>query len=352
MIGGAGPSVLSRGGNRSGERGAAPVDLVFFGGVTGSYNTGLLPVSVDESGQIPRLSDYRVDAVGGAYGGHVWRRTSVGIDYRGAYGYAPRQSELGGAEHAMSMDLSHAPTNRWQLLGRNTLGTSTRAFGGFTAPGLLSADYITAPTTEIFHNRIYYLQSMGYAGYRMNARSMVTLGGGVFGSRREASELVGVNRYVALAAYEKRSLRDNIFGVTYNYIRFSYPRAFGSSDVHGATGKFTRLIGRTSSFVLEAGFYRAETLGSETFTLNPVVAAVLGAGPPVCVRFIESTGCRIFRERSITAAGRRATRSPTGAAWCRGTGCTSPLNPILRQPGFPMQACAGCRSAPMLPMSA
>src|SRR5262245_32137617 len=47
-----GPSILSRGGNRPGQRGRAPVDFQFYGGLRGIVESGLTASAVDETGAL------------------------------------------------------------------------------------------------------------------------------------------------------------------------------------------------------------------------------------------------------------------------------------------------------------
>src|SRR5689334_22536729 len=78
-----GPSLLSRGGNRPGRRGRGPVNFTFYGAIRGTYDTGLLPVTLGSDNRVTSVDLAGIQAELGLYGGHTWRRTSVGLDYRG-----------------------------------------------------------------------------------------------------------------------------------------------------------------------------------------------------------------------------------------------------------------------------
>jgi hypothetical protein len=276
MIGGPGPSVGSRGGNRPGERGASAVEFTFFGGVSGNYTDQFLPVALDEQGEVPRQEAFGGQASVGVYGSHYWRRSTLGVEAITGYAKYEEGAGISGAEHLLSLDYSTMLSPRWQIVARTTAGSTNRAFGGMIQPQAVATDYISLPVNEIFNNRIFFLQTMAYAGYRKSARSTIVLGGGGFGTHRNSQVLVDVNGYLANAQYTYRFSRNLNVGAMYNYMHFGYPRAFGSSDLHGGALVIERSVGRNINAYLRGGVYRMETLGSEVFTLNPEVAAILG----------------------------------------------------------------------------
>ena len=88
MAGGAGPSVLSRGGNAAGMRGSEAADLTFYAGASGHYDSGIYTPATDGSLEATSSPGYGLSW--GAYGLHSWgRRTTLGIDYRGDYLHLP-----------------------------------------------------------------------------------------------------------------------------------------------------------------------------------------------------------------------------------------------------------------------
>jgi hypothetical protein len=157
---------------------------------------------------------------------------------------------------------------------------------------------------------------MGYAGYRKSARSTIVLGGGGFGTRRDSRALVNVNGYLANVQYTYRFSRNLNIGAMYNFMHFDFPRAFGGSDIHGGAIVIERSVGRNISAVLRAGIYRSETLGSETFTVNPEVAAILGrtSGTRVLYRvdyLPQIEGEFVYRRRTTSyRAGYRRGAAP------------------------------------------
>src|SRR5580698_6447704 len=81
-----GPAVLSSGATGIGNRSGQQVDLRFYGGVNGVYDSSFEPVAINSQGQLITLGGlYGVEANIGVYGTHSWRTAQLGIDYRGTF---------------------------------------------------------------------------------------------------------------------------------------------------------------------------------------------------------------------------------------------------------------------------
>ena len=191
---------------------------------------------------------------------------------------------MNGSNQALGVELRHVFNRRWEIVGRETAGTTTRPFGGFTAPSYVTPDTGSVPTTEIYNSRVYYTQTSAYATYTRSSRSIFTVGGGGFFTYRTNEALVNTNSGYALGSWQYRVSRNNAVGTQYYYQKLSYPRAFGASDVNTIGATFQRVLGRYSNFYLLAGMSRAETLGSENYQLSPEISAILGV--PTGVRIL------------------------------------------------------------------
>ena len=90
-----GPGVLSPGisdiGNRSGQQ----VDLRFWGGVSGVYDTNLQPLTTDAHGNLIHVGElFGVAATAGAYGAQSLAARATAINYTGDYRYYPENTVL------------------------------------------------------------------------------------------------------------------------------------------------------------------------------------------------------------------------------------------------------------------
>src|SRR5271166_4976255 len=79
-----GPAVLSSGATGVGNRSGQQVDLRFYGGVSGFFDSSIQPVAVDSKGNLVTLKGLEgVEASVGVYGTHAWRSAQLGVDYKG-----------------------------------------------------------------------------------------------------------------------------------------------------------------------------------------------------------------------------------------------------------------------------
>jgi hypothetical protein len=284
-----GPSMLSRGGNRPGQRGRAPVDLVAYGGIRGFADSGLTGVRVNEAGNLEKQTRYGVQAEIGAYGTHSWSKTILGLDYRGDYRKTTRGRSFSGTNQALSIDLQHLVTRRLQLVFRETGGTTNRAFGGFASPAITDLDDLGIANDEVFDTRVYFSQTTGAVAYQRSARTAYIASGDVFFVKRPSNALVSVTGYRALGAYQYRLSRRNTVSGIYSYMKFNYNRVFGGTDIHGLGLRLERRASPNLTLRLTAGAYYLEAFGTQRVTLSPEVSAILG----------RPTGIEAFHRRRV-----------------------------------------------------
>jgi hypothetical protein len=311
-----GPSLLSRGGNRPGHRGRAPVSLNVYGAVRGTIETGLIAPRVDASGNVIPQDIKGVQAELGAYGSKSWRRSSLGLDYRGDYRKNTNFKTYNGTNQALSLDYNFEPTNRLTTFARIAGGMTNRAFGGFSAPASITQDNFGVPLNDVYDAKTYFNQTSAGVSYRKSARATVTLIGEGFIVKRTSRALISMQGYLAEANYDYRLTRVDTVGAFYNYIRFEYPRIYGGSDIHGFGGTYSRRISRNWSVDALGGLYHVETTGTQLVELSPEIAAILGR-PSGVAAFrrvsvqpqVELTG-RYQLERSSLRAGYRTGIGP------------------------------------------
>jgi hypothetical protein len=270
-----GPSLLSRGGNSPGRRGRAPASFRVYAAVRGLYESGLIRPALDNEGNLPSSIVRGGQLEGGAYGSHAFRRSSIGLDYRGDY----RQTNLAlynGTNQAISIDWQAQPTRRIGYFVRQTGGTTNRAFGGFSAPAFADQDNFGVPLNEVFDTRTYFFQTSAGLIYQQSARTMYRITGDGFAVKRASRALIGMQGYRAGLDVMKRVSRTTTVAGGYNYIRFSFPRIYGGSEIHMLFLSFQRHVTRNLDLNVQIGAFRSDTTGTQRIALSPEVAAVLG----------------------------------------------------------------------------
>jgi hypothetical protein len=272
-----GPSILSRGGNTPGRRGTELIGFNFYAGLTASYTTDSVGLGITPTGNGDN-SVYTGSAVMGLSGSHTWRHSGVGLDLRGGYSRASISSYLTGGEVSVDLAVSMQPKRRLSIAFQELGGTSGRAFGGYFTPGVVTSDYLGLPTTNIFDSRYYFLQSSAMMSYKLSQRTFVQIQGDWFAVRQQAAFLVGVDGWRAGLSLGRQFTRRDRIALQYSYSQYTYPRAFGASDINSISLNYTRTITRQWNLALSAGYYRVETLGTEEVPLSPEIAAILGQG--------------------------------------------------------------------------
>lgn len=311
-----GPRILSRGLGPAFGDSEALMQLRPFLSIGGVYDTGLTPVSVNSSGQVPEHRDYGGEIGFGLLGSRRWRRTFLGIDYRGNVRKYGRESYYDGSDHVLSLGVTRLLSRRTYLTLRQAGGTYSRGYGLGGAYELLDPSVANVPRTELFDSRTYYFAPMADLTFTKSTRLSFSLGGGGSFVRRRSSALIGSNGYSARADMAYRVSRRTTIGLDYGYMHYEFTGGFGTSDFHSAAFDASFQFGRSWEFGFRAGAGRAETTSVRRFALNPVIAFIVGQSS-ILVKFhstqyLPSADARISRVigRSIFSLNGGAGFSP------------------------------------------
>jgi hypothetical protein len=289
-----GPGVLTRGAGDIGNNGGAQLNLRFYLSASGVYDTGIAPFAVDSHGNLIRINGaYGEQLDFGGYGTHVWRTVKLGLDYRGdVYNYV-NASTQDGSTHNLSLGLTYQKSRRLAFDLREIAGTTNLGYGvpGYYGSGSTASDtnFVSSPTSLLFDNRIYYIQSTMDMTFIQSARTSYTVGGDGFAVRRDAQGLSGVNGYNLRGSVQYRVSKRKTIGLTYQHIHFDFPPAYGQSDVNELEAVYSAGIGRRWTFSVSAGAFQAEVQGVHQVVLNPVIAALLGTSVGSQAFYLKTT---------------------------------------------------------------
>lgn len=272
-----GPSILSRGTGNSGDRVGEVNAFKFFAGASGVYDNGLTPLSVDPSGNLISVNHlWGLEANAGAYGRHRWSHGSIGMDYTGDYRNYTAKSFYNGSDNVVGLDTAVDLTKRLSLVARVKAGSVSRALS--TANGFVTTpdELLGVPTSEVFDNRSYYLQTSEQVVYQKTARLSFSAAGNGFFVRRHSKALVGVDGYGASGTIAYRLNRRSTVDLGYTFLHFDYPRAFGEANIHQLTVGYSRLLSQRWQAGIMAGTMSMNTIGITDIKLDPAVAALFG----------------------------------------------------------------------------
>ncbi|MDZ4799862.1 MAG: hypothetical protein SGI92_17020 [Bryobacteraceae bacterium] len=272
-----GPSILSRGGNQPGRRGRAPVNFTAHFGTSTRYETGLLiPAKAGSDNLVPTTDDTGYSVEGGLYGGHDWRRQSIGVDYRGDYRWQQSQTQFNGTNHVLAFDYVARVGKRLQFTLRESGGTTNRAFGSFAAPAFADSSRQGVPISELFDVRTYFAQSGLSASWMKSPRFQVTAQIDAFFLKRKSFALINSQGYNGSANAMYRLDRSTYVGAEYQFFSFEFPRAYSKTGAQGPGIRIRRKIGRSINIEGHGGLIFINSTGTEQVQLSPEVAAILG----------------------------------------------------------------------------
>jgi hypothetical protein len=271
-----GPTILSRGLGTALQSGGSLLRLRPYLSLTGVYDGGLTPVAVDASGRIPQEDLYGGDIQFGVYGYRGWRRSLLGIDYRGGVRHYTRKTYYDGSDHNLTLGFNHQPTRRLAFTFREAAGTTSRNHGIYSGYAYFDPAFADVPANDLFNGRVYYASTLGDLTYLKSQRLSFNIGGSGVVVRRRSKALVGVTGATARADVQYKLGRAAAIGADYDFTHYEFTNAFGASDIHTVSLDLSFRLGRWWDLGLRGGGARVETLGLQRVAVDPIVAAIIG----------------------------------------------------------------------------
>ena len=289
--------MLSSGAGTIGNRSGQQVDLRFYAGVNGFYNSSIQPVAVDSKGNLITINGLEgVSASLGLYGTHSWRTALLGVDYEGNFQAYIGNSAYDGTNQSLVLGYTLQESRRLSFSGQLIGGIFSNALGGI---GILAAtpsttsNVVAIPTTLLFDSRAYYVQGGLDVTYTLTPRTSFTFGGQGFEVWRQSQYLVGMEGYNARGTVEHKLNKNTSVGFTYQRQHFDFPKAFGQADIDSGELFVGTNLGARWQLTVRGGVYHAEVKGLQTVALNPVVAALLG----------QSSSTQAFYQSNFSPSG-------------------------------------------------
>lgn len=280
-----GPAILSRG-EAPATQTAAPVAFRPYIGLSGIYDTGLVPVSVSSTGGVPSSDLYGVELNLGAYIYHVWKHTTLGLDYRGDFRHYT-SSYWDGTDQFLSLILTHHPTKRVTFTVRNQAGIYSLNNYSLSSPlGSLDPNYLQLPQNDIYDSRVIFAGVSGDLIYQLTHRLSFDLGGEGTLVRRQSSALYGVTTGMARGDLEYRMSRHSTIGADYRFTYFDYTRGFGSTYIQSVGLNYSTQLSPHVQLSARLGGARVESSSLTEVTLDPAIAALLGESVSIQAAYI------------------------------------------------------------------
>jgi hypothetical protein len=269
-----GPAILSRGETPAGQT-VAPIAFRPYIGIAGIYDTGLVPVSVTATGQIPSSDLYGLEANLGAYTYHVWKHTTLALDYKGDF-REYSSSYWDSTDQFLSLILTHQPNKRVTFTLRTQSGIYSNNYFLSSALGSLDPNYLQLPQNDIYDSRVIFAGVSGDLTYRLTHRLSFNVGGEGNLVRRQSSALYGMSGAVARGDLEYRISRHSTLGVDYRFTYYDYTKGFGDTEINSVGLNYSTQVSPHVQLSARIGGARVQSSSLTEVTLDPALAALLG----------------------------------------------------------------------------
>ena len=272
-----GPGILSPGVGDIGMRSGQQVDLRYYVGASGIYDSNPQPVAVDANGNLLKApSLYGAELDFGAYGSHNFRRAQLSLDYRGNYlhytvpGYDT-------SDHALNLGYTYQASRRLVFDLREAVGTIKYGYGTVWAGATGDQTAALNSSSLFFDTRTYYAQSTAAMTFLQSAKTSYTMSGtGFIQDYTTGTGLSNAWGYTFSGSVNRRLTKSVTIGALYQHSHFESPGFGVQSTSNAYYGTFASALGQFWTLNLQGGVSDVQVESPFTITLSPLMAAILG----------------------------------------------------------------------------
>ncbi len=269
----AGPAVLSRGGG--GVTPAAPISFRPYLNVSAVYSDGM--GATLSNGVLKKTDIAGGEAAFGVYGFRGWKRTILGVNYRGSCRQYNRDVSYDGTNQLLVIGLSHQVNRKVAISVREGAGTFTQNVGSLGTFGFYDPTFAQIPHDELLDSRASYMTTMADVTYTRTPRLSFNVGGTQFLVRRRISSFYGVTGASARGDLAYRWTRRSTIAVDYFFTHYSYTKAFGSADTHSAAVDYSYSPSRMWEIGVRMGMLHLETQRTAVVeNTDPIIIELFG----------------------------------------------------------------------------
>jgi hypothetical protein len=284
-----GPGILSPGVGDIGTRSGQQVDLRYYGGVSGFYDTDPQSVAVDAHGNLIKTPDFYGYALNfGAYGSHNFRLSQLSLDYRGDY-QESNVSTYNTSDHSLKLGFTYQATRRLVFDFREAVGTLKYGYGTVASGATGDSTAALSTSSVFFDDRTYFGQSAASVTFLASARTSFTVSGsGFLQDYNAGTGLTNTWGYILSGSVNQRLTKTTTIGALYQHSYFQVSSLGSQSTSNAYLGTLAAGLGRFWTFSLQAGVTVIQTHSPFTFALSPVLAAILGQNTVSGIAYIQN----------------------------------------------------------------
>ena len=277
-----GPGVASPGVGNVGTASGQPVDLRFWAGVTGIYDTNIQPLVTDAKGNLIHVPNlYGTSTNVGAYGSRRWQHVQLALNYVGDYRYYPNNQTYGGTDQALTLGVTAQYSSRLVFDARVSGFTLSQTTGAVANASSAQGQTNGAP---LFDSRNSAVSVSGSASFVQSPRTSYTIGAGASDYIYQSSGLSSYSGYNVSASAMHRVSLSNTLGGVYTY---SYGTTSGgsfNSTAHTFAAQYVGVFGRFWTLNVTAGATISQVHELIAVQLPPILAFIFGV-PSVTVPY-------------------------------------------------------------------
>jgi hypothetical protein len=219
-----GPGILSPGVGDIGTRSGQQVDLRYYGGVSGFYDTDPEPLALDAQGNLIKTPDYYGYILNfGVYGSHNFRLSQLSLDYRGDY-QESNISAYSSSDHSLRLGFTYQATRRLVFEFRESIGTVKYGYGTVASGATGDSTAELGSSSLFFDDRTYFAQSTASMTFLASARTSFTVSGsGFLQDYNSGSGLTNTWGYMASGGINRRVSKNTTIGALYQHSQFQVP---------------------------------------------------------------------------------------------------------------------------------
>ena len=250
------------------------VELRYWAGISGIYDTNFQPLVTDSKGNLIHVPDLLGTAINaGAYGSHGWRHSKLALSYNGDYRYYTNVSGYNGTNQALTLGYTAQATSRIVFDARLS-GYSLLYSGGFVPNAV--AEQGQGSSVAVFDTRNEAVTGSASATYLQSSRTSYTIGGSASDFIYQSNILTDYTTYAGNASFLHRVSLSNSLGAAYTYVYESATN--GSFNLTGNTfaGQYAANLGKYWTLNITAGATITQIHQTTTLVLNPILGALLG----------------------------------------------------------------------------
>jgi len=246
-----GPSVSSPGNPGIGTASGQPTDLRFWLGASGTYDTGIQPLTTDAHGNLIHVPGIAgVSFNGGISGSHSWSHSQLSLSYRGDYRYYPNYTLYDGTNQTLALDFSTQYSSRWVFDARLSGFTLLQSTGVVADAAAATGGLIAFVP---YNTRFSSVTGGGSLTYLQTSSTSYTFAAAATDTNYSSSELTSFQGYNATASVRHRISAASSIGASYSYGYQTASGGYFTLNTQSIMGNYTTAFAHGWSFALSAG---------------------------------------------------------------------------------------------------